>query len=342
VKTNPLGALSSLGAGRGHAVATTAADGGQSAGGAMTDIALASQAARPRRRRRVVINKRIAPYIFLLPFLLLFVVFLIIPLIYALDLSVYRKTLVGGTHFVWFDNYKRAFTDRNFWSGVWTLFKFGILQIPIMLILSLIFALILDSGIAYAKAFFRISFFIPYAVPAVIATLLWGYMYGPAYGPFAQLASIFGLPKPDFFNDSTIIPSIANIATWEYMGYNMIIYFAALQAIPTDLEEASMMDGASAFTFALRIKLPMIVPTIIVTIIFSIIGSLQLFTEPYLLINLARNTINSHFTPNLYAYTLAFIGQQYNYSAAISFVLGGVVAVVSYVFMLAANRRVSE
>jgi multiple sugar transport system permease protein len=304
----------------------------------MTDIAIA---ARPRRAR-VIINKKIAPYIFLAPFLLLFAIFLIIPLAYALDLSVYRSALVGGLRFVWFDNYKRAFTDANFWSGVWTLFKFGILQIPVMLILSLIFALILDSGVAYARAFFRISFFIPYAVPAVIATLLWGYMYGPAYGPFAQLAGVLHLPKPDFFNDSSIIPAIANIATWEYMGYNMIIYFAALQAIPTDLEEASVMDGASAFTFALRIKLPMIVPTIIVTIIFSIIGSLQLFTEPYLLINLARNTINSHFTPNLYAYTLAFIGQQYNYAAAISFVLGGVVAIVSYVFMLAANRRVSE
>lgn len=304
----------------------------------MTDIAVS---ARPRRRR-VIVNKKIAPYIFLLPFLLLFTIFLIVPLVYAFDLSVYRSALVGGVRFVWFDNYKRAFGDANFWGGVLTLFKFGAMQIPIMLILSLVFALILDSGVTYARAFFRISFFIPYAVPAVIATLLWGYMYGPAYGPFAQLAGVLGLPKPDFFSDSAIVPAIANIATWEFMGYNMIIYFAALQAIPADLEEASVMDGASAFIFALRIKMPMIVPTIIVTIIFSIIGSLQLFTEPFLLINLARNTINSHFTPNLYAYTLSFIGQQYNYAAAISFVLGGVVAVVSYVFMLAASRRVNQ
>jgi multiple sugar transport system permease protein len=304
----------------------------------MSDIAITAQL----RRRRVIINKKIAPYVFLLPFLLLFTIFLIVPLIYALDLSVYRSSLVGGVRFVWFDNYRRAFTDANFWGGVETLFKFGALQIPIMLILSLVFALILDSGVVYARAFFRISFFMPYAVPAVIATLLWGYMYGPAYGPFAQLAGVLGLPKPDFFNDSAMVPAIANIATWEYMGYNMIIFFSALQAVPGDLEEASVMDGASAFTFALRIKLPMIVPTIIVAIIFSIIGSLQLFTEPYLLINLARNTINSHYTPNLYAYTLSFIGQQYNYSAAISFVLGGVVAVVSYIFMFLANRRVNQ
>jgi multiple sugar transport system permease protein len=306
-------------------------------GSLMTDAIIAR-----RPRRRVIINKRIAPYFFLAPFILLFVVFLVIPLLYAFDLSVYKSALIGGTRFVWFDNYKRAFTDPNFWSGVVLLFKFGLMQIPVMLILALFFALVLDSGVTYAKGFFRITFFIPYAVPAVIATLLWGYIYGPSYGPFAQVAAGVGLPKPDFFSDNTILPSIANIAVWEYMGYNMIIYFAALQAIPTDLEEASLMDGASALTYALRIKLPMIVPTIIVTIIFSIIGTLQLFSEPYLMINLARNVINSHFTPNLYAYTLAFIGQQYNYSAAISFVLGGVVAVVSYVFMLAANRGVNR
>ncbi len=287
---------------------------------------------------RVVISRRIAPYFFLAPFILFFVAFLIIPLIYAFDLSVYKTTLVGGTRFVGFDNYAKAFADPNFWDGVLTLLKFGGMQMPVMLILALMFALILDSGVVYAKSFFRISFFIPYAVPAVIATLMWGYLYGPAYGPMTQIADALSLPRPDFFAANSILPSIANIAVWEYMGYNMIIYFAALQAIPTDLEEASLMDGASAFAYAVKIKLPMIVPTIIVTIIFSIIGTLQLFAEPYLMINLARNLINSHFTPNLYAYTLAFTAQQINYSAAISFVLGGVVAVVSYGFMLLVNR----
>ena len=299
----------------------------------MTDTAITK-----RPQSRVIINKRIAPYIFLSPFLLFFVAFLIIPLIYAFDLSVYKTTLVGGTRFVGIDNYAKAFTDPNFWDGVLTLVKFGAMQMPVMLILALLFALILDSGLVHAKSFFRISFFMPYAVPAVIATLLWGYLYGPAYGPVTQIADALSLPRPDFFASSTILPAIANIAVWEYMGYNMIIYFAALQAIPTDLEEAALMDGAGAFTYALKIKLPMIVPTIILTIIFSIIGTLQLFAEPYLMINLARNLINSHFTPNLYAYTLAFTAQQINYSAAISFVLGGVVAVVSYAFMLVANR----
>jgi multiple sugar transport system permease protein len=301
-------------------------------------VRMSETALKQRPKSRVIISKKIAPYIFMLPFLLFFFAFLIVPLLYAFDLSVYKKTLVGGTRFVGFANYSKAFTDPKFWEGVVTLFKFGLMQIPVMLGLALLFALILDSGLVYAKSFFRVSFFIPYAVPAVIATLMWGYLYGPAYGPLSQLADALSLPRPDFFSAKAILPSIANIAVWEYMGYNMIIYVAALQSIPQDLEEASLMDGAGAFAYAAKIKLPMIVPTIIVTIIFSIIGTLQLFAEPYLMINLARNVINSQYTPNIYAYTLAFTAQQINYSAAISFVLGGVVAVVSYAFMLVANR----
>jgi multiple sugar transport system permease protein len=290
-------------------------------------------------RRRFMIGKRAAPYLFLLPFLIVFVAFLIIPLINALGLSVYKTTLVGGTRFVGGENFAKAFVDPKFWAGIITLLKFGAMQIPVMLILALVFALILDSGTVYARSFFRVSFFIPYAVPTVIAALMWGFLYGPAYGPFAHLAARLGWPPPDFLGHATILPSLANIAVWEYMGYNMIIYYAALQAIPSDLEEAALMDGANGLRHALYIKLPLILPTIYVTIVFSIIGTLQLFTEPYLMINLARSVISSSFTPNLYAYTLAFTAQQYNYSAAISFLLGGVTAVLSYVFMLATSRR---
>ena len=304
----------------------------------MADIAAASTAV-ARRSSGGVLARRLAPYLFLLPFLLVFVGFLIVPLVYALDLSLWKTTLVGGTRFVWFENYAKAIIDLKFWGGVLTLLKFAVMQIPVMLALALVFALILDSGMVHLKSFFRVSFFIPYAVPTVIATLLWGYLYSPSYGPAAQIAAAFSLQRIDFFTPGTILPSIANIAVWEYMGYNMIIYFAALQAIPQDLEEASVVDGAGAFAHALYVKLPLIVPTIVVTIIFSIIGTLQLFAEPYLLYNLARSIISSYFTPNFYAYTLAFVAQQYNYSAAISFLLGAVTAVISYVFMLLTSRR---
>jgi multiple sugar transport system permease protein len=291
---------------------------------------------RKKKRRRV--GKRAAPYLFLAPFALLFIAFLIAPMAYAFALAIYKTTVIAGTKFVGADNFVRALGDPKFWQGVVVLLKFALIQIPGMVAVALLIALILDSGTVYAKSFFRVSLFLPYAVPAVIATLIWGYLYGPAFGPFTQLAQALHLPPPNFLSATTILPSIANIANWEYTGYQMIIYYAALQAIPADLEEAASMDGANSFVYAMKVKLPLIAPMVVVTIIFSIIGSLQLFSEPYLLHNIAPAVINNAYTPNYYAYSLAFNNQQYNYSAAVSFVLGGVTAVISYVFMLIVNR----
>jgi multiple sugar transport system permease protein len=290
------------------------------------------------RSRRQRMSRELAPHLFLAPFALLFIAFLIAPMIYAFNLAIYKTTLVGGTRFVGAENFLRALSDPKFWSGVVVLLKFVVIQIPGMVAVALLIALILDSATVYARSFFRVSLFLPYAVPAVIATLIWGYLYGPAFGPFTQLAGALGLPAPNFLGPNTVLPSLANIANWEYTGYQMIIYYAALQAIPTDLEEAASMDGAGGILYALKIKLPLIAPMVVVTAIFAIIAVLQLFSEPYLLRTLAPITITNSYTPNYYAFTLAFANQQYNYSAAVSFVLGAVTAVISYAFMLIVNR----
>jgi multiple sugar transport system permease protein len=180
----------------------------------------------------------------------------------------------------------------------------------------------------------------PYAVPGVIAALMWGYLYGPDFGPFAQLAGMIGLPPPNFYNsDSGMFLSIVNIVNWEFIGYNMIIMYAGLRSIPTELYEAARVDGASEARIALSIKIPAIRPAIMLTIIFSIIGSFQLFNEPRLMGFLAPNIIQTDWSPNLYAYNIAFVNQDTNYAAALSFLLGFVIAVLSYIFQLSANRR---
>ena len=286
--------------------------------------------------------KKIAPYLFVAPFLLLFIAFIVAPLAYALYMSLFRDTLVGGRQFAGAAAYIKVAGDAKFWGGVWNLVLFGIVQVPIMLGLALLFAIILDRGHVYGKSIFRLGFFLPYAVPSVIATIIWGYLYGPAFGPFTQLAKAWGLPPPDFLSPGAMIFSLANIVTWEYVGYNMVIYYAALKAIPSDLAEASRIDGASPWQFARLIQLPLLWPAILLTIIFSINGTLQLFNEPWLMRALARNTINSSYTPNIYAYSLATANQQYGYAAAVSFVLGIVIAGASYIFTLITNRRRPE
>ncbi|KFL32190.1 hypothetical protein JP75_04275 [Devosia riboflavina] len=303
----------------------------------MTDIS--ARPLRPARRRSSKWAQKLAPYFFLAPFLVLFIVFLVVPLFYALQLSFFRETMVGGIRFVGLDNYGKALTDQKFWDGVLLLLRYGLFQLPVMLGAALLLALILDSGMLWARAFFRLGLFLPYAVPTVIAALIWGYLYGPSFGPMTQIADYFGLPRPDLFNANTMLYAIANISIWEHVGYFMIIYFAALQAIPADFEEAAVVSGARAWQYVIYVKLPLIRGTILVTVIFATIGALQLFAEPYLLEALAPAVITSSYTPNIYAYNLAFVNQDYNYSAAISFVLGAVVAVVSYVFQLVSARR---
>ena len=277
----------------------------------------------------------------LLPFLLLFAVFLVLPLIYALNLSLFQDTLIGGRRFSGIENYVRVFGDTAFWFGIRNMLLFGLLQVPIMLVLALAFALVLHGGSVWLRGVFRIGFFLPYAVPSVIAALIWGYLYGPAFGPFGQLARMLGLPPPQFLSDTWMIPSLANIVTWEFTGYNMIILYAALQAVPLDLEEAAALCGARPMQIALYIRIPLIAPTIILTAIFSIIGTLQLFNEPQLMRAIAPDVISDGYTPNLYAYTTSFVNQEYNYAAAISFVLGAIVVVLSTIVMLASRRRSS-
>jgi multiple sugar transport system permease protein len=289
-------------------------------------------------RRRFARNVGL-PYLFLSPYLILFAIFFVVPLAYAFRLSLYVTRLVGGTVFAGADNYKQVFQDSNFLDGVKRMFIFGSFQVPIMLGLALAFALILDSGSARFKTLFRLGYFLPYAIPSVVAALLWGYLYGKNFGLFAYIANWANLPRPDFLSDTAMLPALANIVTWQWTGYNMVIIYAALTAIPTDLYDASTVDGAGGWQVARYVKIPLVLPAIVLTAIFSIIGTLQLFNEPKIMNTLAPGVIQDHYTPNLYAYNLAFTNQQYNYSAAVSFVLGVVAFLASYVFMLVVNRR---
>jgi multiple sugar transport system permease protein len=291
-----------------------------------------SQAIWARRRRTL------APYVFIAPFFVVFVVFFVLPLLFALNISLYSSRLVGGTVFSGADNYIRAFQDPAFWGGLRRVTLFFIIQVPVMLTLATILALLLDSGVLYLKKLFRIGFFLPYAIPSIVATLMWGYLYGPTFGPLAQLGRLLEIDTPDLLSQFWMLPALANIVTWQWTGYNMLILFAALQAVPADLRGAALVDGANELQYAWHVKLPLIRPALVLTIVFSIIGSLQLFNEPAILQQIAPQTIHNAYTPNLYAYNLAFVDQEFNYSAAVSFVLGVVVFVLSYGFMIRSNR----
>ncbi|WP_234311974.1 carbohydrate ABC transporter permease [Streptomyces griseus] len=273
------------------------------------------------------------------PFLLLFLAFLVAPLSYAFWLSLRTSTLVGGDHFSWFANYQQTFTDPHFLSGVRRVAVFGVVQIPVMLGFALLGALIIDEVTSRLAKVFRMTLFMPYAVPAVIGALMWGFLYSPTFGPVNSISNSLGLGKVDLLSHTLMLTSLGNIVTWQWTGYNMIVLYAALQGLPREVYEAAKLDGAGQVQTALRIKIPMISSAMVLALMFTIIGTLQFFTEPRVLEKTASSVITPDYTPNLYAYNLAFQYSEFNYSAAISFSLGAVVFIGSYFFLFATRKR---
>ncbi|MGI5237960.1 carbohydrate ABC transporter permease [Dactylosporangium sp. CA-139066] len=276
---------------------------------------------------------------FIAPFGLLFLLVYVVPIGYAAYLSFFRQRLIGGNTFAGLDNYRNLVQDPQFWEGVGRVFRFTLVQVPVMLVLAMALALALDSRRLHGLRFMRVSIFLPYAVPAVVSTLMWGFMLGVKYGLFGSLNSAAGTDLNPFTPDTTLI-SIGVMVTWAFTGFNMLIFYAVLKAVPHELYEAAALDGASELQVVRRIKLPALRGSLVIVIIFSIIGTFQMFNEPQILPSMVANSgITTYYTPNLYAYHLAFTGSQQGYAAALALVMAAITIVVAYAVQLRGLRH---
>ncbi|MQA34128.1 carbohydrate ABC transporter permease [Modestobacter roseus] len=291
--------------------------------------------ARSRRRRRGRTQGLIG-WAFLAPFAVVFLVFLVAPLLYAFYLSLFSKGLATGERFAGLDNYTRAFTDPAFLNGVWFVVRFSLVVIPVQILVALAAALVLDSVTSRFARFSRLMIFVPYAIPAVIGAVIWGFLYSPNFGPLEQL---FGDGAPFLLSPDNLFYGFTNVVTWQWAGYYMIIIYAALQGIDPAVYEAARIDGAGSWQIATRIKIPMISSALILILVFSLIGTLQFFTEPQVLTPISNGAISTDITPNVYAFNLAFRFAQFNYASAISFALGFVVFIGVYVFLFLTRKR---
>jgi multiple sugar transport system permease protein len=275
-------------------------------------------------------HSRIA-FFFLAPFLTVFIAFYLAPVGYAIYLSLFIKKRIGvgpaKEVFGGIANYARAVQDQDFLIGLRNMFQFGILQVPIMLGLALLLALLLDR---YKGVFSRICqtvFFMPYAIPTAIAALIWSYMYSRDLSPFNQILSALHQATIDFLSPGMVLLSLGNVVTWTWTGYNMVTIFAALKNSPSDLYEAARVDGAKEWDIIRRIKLPLLVPTLRLLLIFSVIGTSQLFTEAFVMRPLGY--VADNITPNLYLYLTAARDANYSYAGALAILLAVVIFVVS-------------
>lgn len=280
----------------------------------------------------------------LAPFAILFLIFFIVPIGYAVVDSFFRSSSGGlglgppTIGFAGFRNYVQAVTDPNFGAGLRRIGLFGLVDIPVTMGLALFFALALDVPSVPFRGFFRIVYFLPYAVPGIIGGILWAFLYSPSLSPYAQFFHALGAGEINFLSSKTVFFAIANIVIWNFAGYNMLIFTASLNALPVEQFEAAKIDGCGRVREAFYIKIPQLFPALIMCVLFGIIGTLQLFNEP-LILSLITKSVTTTYTPNFMAYTEAFSNNNEYFAAAISVLLAVFTAICSIVFLGVTRRR---
>lgn len=298
-----------------------------------------------KRKRRLNVTG-LKGALFTAPFFIGFALVFVIPFIYAVVESLFAQKRSGAglggavRTFVGFENYQLGFTDESFWDSTLRVAIFGLIQIPIMLVLSLVVALLLDMVTGRGAKFFRLGLLIPYMVPAIVATLIWLYLYSPRLGPISEVAAWADL-EVNMFSPQLLWVALGNLLTWAGLGYNMLIIYGSLRSVPRDLFEAARLDGAGEFRIAWSIKIPYVRGALVLTGMLSIIHMLQIFAEPLVFRVTSPETVTADFTPIMMIYNLAFQQSNYNYAAALSVILALVVGVASVAFYRLTHREVA-
>jgi multiple sugar transport system permease protein len=282
-------------------------------------------------------GRRVLPYAFLAPAIVLFTLTVLVPIGYTVYLSLRRAQVSGlglgrGARtevFAGLDTYREALAHPDFWRGALRVLGYGAILVPTMIGLALLFALLLDRPRVRLARFSRLSIFLPYAVPGVVASVLWGFLYLPRLTP---------LPLPDGTLGPGLLFAVANIGLWGGVGFNTVVILTALRAIPAEVYESARLDGASERQIALRVKTPMVMPALVMTSIFTVIATLQVYTEPTTLAPLV-NSLPSTWTPLMKIYSDAFVRGDIYSAAAGSVVIAVATLALSLAFLRVIGGR---
>jgi len=292
----------------------------------------APPAQRPRGQGRQAL-------LFLAPFLVLYVLFVVGPLIYALIMSFFDSSLVqpGLGNFAGLRNYVEALNSPDFWSSLWHTIWFTILTTPPLVILAFVFALLADR-VGRGRWFFRFSFFAPYVLPSAVMALIWIWIYTPAIGLASDWLTTIGITPPNWLGDPNwAMISVAGATVWWTLGFNFVLYLAGMQDISRELYEAAAIDGAGPFQQITRITIPMLGRTTTLVAVLQVIASLKIFDQIYIM---TQGGPNFSTRPSLeYIYDVSFTDMRTGYGAAVSMLLFVVILVVSFVWLAIVRRQ---
>lgn len=281
------------------------------------------------------LNKRTAPYYFIAPAVALFLLFTLYPFFRTILLSFFSYER-GRYVYSGISNYQRLFSDAIFFKALSNTFTYLLIQVPLMSTLSLILAVALNSKIIKWKSQFRIAFFLPSVTEMIAYSIIFS-LFLSDKGLLNYLLSILGIESiPWLIHPFWAKVSIMVALTWRWTGYNMIIMLAGLQGISDTLYEAAEIDGASKFQQFLHITVPQMKPIILFSMLMSTIGTINLFSEPFILTK--GGPSNSTISLGLYLYNQGFMNLNFGYASAISVVLLIITAVMSFIQMKAGGK----
>jgi len=268
--------------------------------------------------------------LFILPNVLGFMIFIMIPVLVSFGLSFTDWDGFGDPNFVGFTNYVKMFSNTTFKISFWNTLYFTVVSVPVTLALSLVVANALKDGIKGIKIF-RTAFFLPYLSATVAVAVVWQLLYHPSLGPINQVLMSIGIENPPKWLSSSdwAMTSIIIMTIWKSVGYYMVIFLAGLQGIPEYLYEASEIDGANKLQQFFKITIPSLSPTIFFTTIIAIINSFKVFDQVYMLTEGGPGRAT-----NVLAYTVyieAFTRHRMGYASAMAYILFIMIMIVTLV-----------
>jgi len=299
----------------------------------------AQPVSRPRRGR--LRAGELAGPGFVAPFLIFYALFLILPLVLAVIMSLFNTSLVlpGLGRFVGLHNYGELFSDTYFWQAMWHTVLFTIVSTPVLIVLPLFFAIAVHR-LSRGQWFFRLAFFLPYILPSAVIALVWTFMYEPGYGLIDGILHFFGLGAPGWLSSTTLtLYSIVIVTVWWTIGFNFVLFVAGLQDIPRDLYEAAELDGASWWAQVRRITIPMLGRTITLVAVLQVIASLKIFDQVYLITQGGGGPNFGARVALEYIYDYGFTSGRVGYGSAASLVLFVVILVISFAWLALVRRQ---
>ena len=299
------------------------------------------------RQRLSRADVKFSPYIYIAPFFILFGVVGLFPLLFTAYVSLFDRDLLDD-HGTWvgFQNYTDLLADKQFWNALENTVSIFVLSSGPQIIIAVLLAALLNTKLR-ARTGWRVGVLVPYVASLVAVGIIFGNLFGVRYGLVNGVLETLGLDRIDWQGNRFMSHvAIATMVNWRWTGYNTLIVLAAMQAIPRDLIEAAVMDGAGAVRRFVSVVLPLLRPTLIFVIVTSTIGGLQVFTEPKLFSAMPGSNnggaSNEYQTVTLYLYQSGFETQHLGYAAAIAWALFIVIIIFALLNFFLTRRLASS